>query len=233
MTKEGSGSEPQRKPKRRQVELDLPPPSADLVDLVIEAGNLDRRDRATVESGLMAIRRQYLWEWGNLDFYASDKQLSKWLTAVKKRAALLAKALDQSSALKYALDLAQPQQASGGLSLEQSQALTAELEDDIAAVGGLHNLASEALELHEKRALAQPNKFLKPSAEKPEDIGLARGILELWTNQLGRAEKGPGAANFMTFAARIIEYVWQRSEVSLDTVADLLERLRAFNARLQ
>jgi len=224
-----------RRMKRNdREEPDIPLPSACEVDNVIAAGGIGTEKRKDVEEGLARIRDQYMRHRRNLGFYATDKQLTDGLTLVMSRAALLRKALQECDAVRYALQTTLiPTFPGDNISeREHSEKICVGLDDDIAAVGRLHEVASTALQIQDNHRNQIPEFYAKPSAQKPEDLDLARDILRLWSD-LGRPEKGRDATGLKDFAGRILEYVWQRSEVSPDTVADLLNRARAAKAASQ
>jgi len=222
-----------RKVKRQEHgEPHIPPPSFDLIKDVMEAGQVDAKQRKVVEDGLGAIREEYLRDWRNLDYYATDKQLGAHLNDIKTRAASLREALNKSKAAQFALreTLILTSSDPDISDREKSDKICADHERDIAGVSRLHDLAAGAQKRHDLYMEEWPNRSAKKSAEKPEIQSLVLKISDLWA-KFGRSERGRDASNFANFAARILEYVLQRSEISPDTVDDLLRKARAARAK--
>ena len=196
----------------------------------MEAGGIraEKRHRKLLKEELNALRIAYLRERSNLGYYASDKQIADGLTKIRKRAAFLHNALRDSKAIEYALmeeyilSCRETLPNTGDL---KSEAFVAKLEDDIAAVGRIHDLAKAALEMQLIRAESNPNLSSKPTAEKPELAHLIEGILQLWTEKLGRKESGADAHNLLSFAAAIFTYILQ-SPVAEETAGAHLKKAR-------
>jgi len=212
--------------RQDREEPNIPAPSADVVESVMEAGGIGKAQRKAVEDRLATLREQYLRDWRNLGYYATDAQLDKGLTKVKKRAALLKSALE-GQAVRYALQTTLILTVPGDniSEREQSEKICAGLDNDIAAVSRLHEVASIALKIQDNDSSQTPEFYANPSAQKPENIDLAWNIQRLWV-ELGRSEKGRDAPALANFAGRILEYILQRREIDPDTVADLLARAR-------
>jgi hypothetical protein len=222
-----------RKGKRQEHgEPHIPLPSFDLIRHVMEAGQVDAKQRKVVEDGLGVIREKYLRDWLYLDYYATDKQLGAHLNDIKTRAASLRKALHKSKAAQFALreTLILTSSDPDISDRDKSDMICADHERDIAGVSRLHDLAAGAQQRHDLYMEEWPNRSAKQSAEKPETQSLVLNIYNLWAT-LGRSETGRDASNFANFAARILEYVLDRPEIKPDTVDDLLRKARAARAK--
>ena len=182
------------------------------------------KHRKAVAKGLADLRAQYLNDWANLGYYATDKQRIDGLVKIKTGAARLRDALQESKAVRYELyiellDIS----PSASVSRSESKKISAGLDRNVAAVDAIHQLACGALNRVGKQAKRRPGSTAKPSALKPHDIDLARGIQRLWRD-LGRSAKGRDGLARAEFAARIFEYIWQVEEVHGERVDDLFER---------
>ena len=220
------------KSKKRDREAPIfPEPSSDVVTTVMDAGGLAEKSRSAVAEGLAVLRDLHLGAWRNLSYYATDNQLSDGLAKIKKRSALLRDLLARP-ALGYALHSTVFLTPPGDSVSDRSELerLAAAVDHDIAGVDRLYRLACNALIIQDGFAKKHPNFTSKPSAHKPQDIDLARGIEQLWT-QLGRSTKGRDAAFFAAFAARILEHIRGQSEVDREAVDELIKRSKKYMKR--
>ena len=126
--------------KRRKIKFtrpNLPEPSSDDIDNILEAGEICSDQRRLVEDGLVEIRENYLHTLDTLGFYASDKKITKDLTRIFKRAAALAEALESSEAVIHVLDehhMLAAVERLGELDWDAHQANASAFDNDVAAV---------------------------------------------------------------------------------------------------
>jgi hypothetical protein len=92
--------------KRRRKDLsppDIPDPSDEVVSHILEDGAIENAHHALVKSWLVSVRNDYRTDLDRLGYYAGDGQIAAGLTAIKKRAALLVKALRESDAIRVGI----------------------------------------------------------------------------------------------------------------------------------
>jgi hypothetical protein len=219
-------------PRQEREEPQIPVASVDIIEDIMQSGRIDKTQRKVVEEGLGVIRGEYLRDWRNLGYYATDNQLVTHLNDIKIRAASLRDALNKSKAAQFALrETLILTSADPDISdREKSDKICSDHERDIDGVSRLYELAARALRRHDLYMEEWPDRSAKQPAEKPEVLNLILNISDLWA-KLGRSKKGRDASDFASFAARILEYVLQRLEIKPNTVDDMLKRARVARGR--
>jgi hypothetical protein len=195
----------------------------------MNAGRIGNEHRALIEEGLITLRDDYLEDLSNLE-YSSAKQIADGLTKIQTHAASLRDLL-ADKAFRYALMQAfvccnETLPNTGAL---ESEAALAKHEDDMAGVSRLHALATAALGM-------PPTPSPKPTAAKPELARLTEGILQLWTDKLGRRDSD-ARGNLLSFVHAIFEYIRKPQRISEEAAAAQLKkarrRIRARDAEYQ
>ena len=197
--------------KRRKIKFtrpSLPEPSSDDIDNILEAGEICSDQRRLVEDGLVEIRENYLHTLDTLGFYASDKKITKDLTRIFKRAAALAEALESSEAVIHVLDehhMLAAVERLGELDWDAHQANASAFDNDVAAVPRIQAVTRAALKRQDELAKSHPDRLAKNTAEKPGIRVLVRDVLTLWSETLGRSDKGKDGKALIGFGMTIFE----------------------------
>ena len=208
-----------RKRKRKELPQPvIPPPSDEDVKTIMEAGGIGKEHRVMIEEELIILRDDYLEDFSNLAYYASAKQIADGLRKIQHHATSL-RALLADKAFRFALVAAFAccKEKLPSTNRPEAEAALAKLEDDIAGISRLHDLAKSALVL-------PPTASPKPTAAKPELANLTEAILQLWTEKLGRRDSDAGG--LVSFVQAIFEYISKPRRISEEAAMAHLKKAR-------
>jgi hypothetical protein len=191
----------------------------------MEEGGLGSEHLRLVEQFLSQLQMGYLRECDHLGWHASDKQIAVGLTKVANCADALCRAA-QDKAVKdnlFTSHILSDKRPSTDFA--ECQNFLAKLDDDLAAIVRIRDLARAALERHNSEAKTTPNRAKISTAEQPELASIVRQTMKFWTEKLRRKESGDDGRDLRRFCRAALEHITEKDRDE-STIRKLLSKDR-------